>query len=182
MLVTSLEIPEVKLIKPTVFKDKRGFFVETYNQDRYKEHGISEKFVQDNHSFSTKNILRGLHFQKAPKAQVKLVQVIEGEIFDVAVDIRPESPTRGKWVSAILSGENKHQLLIPQGFAHGLLILSETAHVSYKCSDTYSKDHEAALLWNDPDLNIDWPLAQNKLPILSEKDKQAMTFHDFIRA
>ena len=144
-----LEIPEVILVEPMVLKDDRGFFMETYKSSIFKENGIPP-FVQENHSFSTKSILRGLHYQESPMAQGKLVRCIKGEIFDVAVDIRDGSKTKYSWVSAILSEENHHELYIPEGFAHGFVVLSEDAEVVYKCTSEYSPQHERGILWNDP--------------------------------
>lgn len=148
--------------------DKRGFFMETYNRSRYFDAGIQDVFIQDNLSYSVKGTLRGLHYQN-PHAQAKLIQVIKGVIFDVAVDIRAGSPTFGQWVSALLSDENKRQIYIPQGFAHGFCVLSESAFVLYTCSDYYAPDCEKGILWSDFNLNIDWPVTS---PILSKKDKK----------
>ena len=159
---------EVILIRPNVFKDPRGYFMETYQQKRYEEdYGITCNFVQDNLSFSQKNTLRGLHYQ-SPNPQAKLVQVVQGEVFDVAVDIRPNSPTFGGWTSAILSDQNKHQLFVPEGFAHGFCVLSQTAIFHYKCSNYYSPTSECGILWSDPIINITWPI---KNPIISKKDQ-----------
>ena len=166
VIPTSLE--GLLIIEPDVFGDTRGYFFETYHQRRYQSAGLDTTFVQDNLSFSKKNTLRGLHFQ-ITHPQAKLVQAITGEIFDVAVDIRPESPTFGKWSSALLSEENKRQLFIPGGFAHGFCVLSESAHVAYKCSDYYSPGDEGGILWSDPAIAIDWPV---KDPMLSDKDQQ----------
>ena len=166
VIPTSLE--GLLIIEPNVFGDARGYFFETYHQRRYQSAGLDTTFVQDNLSFSKKNTLRGLHFQ-ITHPQTKLVQAVTGEIFDVAVDIRPESPTFGKWSSALLSEENKRQLFIPGGFAHGFCVLSESAHVAYKCSDYYSPGDEGGILWSDPAIAIDWPV---KDPMLSDKDKQ----------
>jgi len=172
MKITPTEIQDVLIIEPDTFEDKRGFFYETYHKQRYDNSGISPVFVQDNLSFSMKSTLRGLHFQiKNPQA--KLVQVITGEVYDVAVDIRPDSPTFGKWVGEVLSGSNKRQLFIPQGFAHGFCVLSDTAHFLYKCSDFYSPGDEGGILWCDPDLKIDWP---EKNPALSKKDQKHPLF------
>ena len=158
------------IIEPKVYSDNRGFFLETYNEDKYtKTAEIPAKFVQDNHSHSTKGVLRGLHFQKT-KPQGKLVRVIRGTVFDVAVDIRRSSSTFGSWHSVILSGHNKRQFWIPPGFAHGFLTLSKEADFEYKCSDYYDPSDEGCIKWNDPFLNIDWPLDE---PILSEKDASA---------
>ena len=164
-----LEIPDVILIKPKVFEDERGFFMEVYKRSEFEAFGILESFVQDNHSRSVKGVLRGLHYQNPPKAQGKLVRVVVGEIFDVAVDIRKGSPYYGKWVGLILSSQNKKMLYIPPGFAHGFCVLSEVAEVIYKTTEEYSPDHEAGIIWNDPEINIDWPI---KNPFLSEKDKK----------
>ena len=171
MKVTSLEIPEVCLIEPRVFGDARGFFLESFNQRRFDE-AIGRKvvFVQDNHSRSVKNVLRGLHYQVV-RPQGKLVRVVQGEVFDVAVDIRKSSPTFGCWTGEMLSAENKKQLWVPEGFAHGFLVLSETAEFLYKTTDYYAPEHERCLLWSDPALNIDWPLQGE--PTLAAKDASA---------
>ncbi len=158
----------VWLIKPQVFEDTRGFFIETYNKHRYSEKGILPEFVQDNMSLSLKGTLRGLHFQY-PNSQAKLVQVIQGAVFDVAVDIRRGSPDFGKWVGVELSSENRRQLYIPEGFAHGFCVLSKTALFHYKCSEFYSPEDEKGVLWNDPELGIDWSV---KNPIMSMKDRK----------
>ncbi|PSU68065.1 dTDP-4-dehydrorhamnose 3,5-epimerase [Photobacterium phosphoreum] len=155
------------IIDPKVFGDDRGFFLENYHEDRYFDAGIKERFVQDNRSRSSKNVLRGLHFQKT-KPQGKLVTVIDGEVFDVAVDLRPDSKTFGQYESVILTGENKLQFYVPPGFAHGFCVLSESADFQYKCTDYYDPSDESGLLWNDPVINIEWPLIN---PLLSEKDK-----------
>lgn len=162
-----LEIPEVVLIEPRVFWDERGFFMETYKLSDFAAFGINEKFVQDNHSRSIRGVLRGLHYQNPPKAQGKLVRVLAGEIFDVAVDIRKGSPTYGKWVGIKLSAENKRMLYIPPGFAHGFCVLSDVAEVLYKTTAEYDPSCEAGIIWNDPDIGIDWPI---KTPIISPKD------------
>ena len=168
-----LKIPEVILIEPTVLGDERGFFMESYKYTDFADFGIKERFVQDNHSKSvTKGVLRGLHFQKKPMGQAKLVRAIAGSIFDAAVDIRKNSPTYGKWVSALLSAENKKMLYIPLGFAHGFCTLEENTEVIYKCSDIYSAEHECGIIWNDKDININWPIEN---PILSEKDSKLPT-------
>jgi len=164
-----LEIQDVILIEAKTFPDDRGFFMETYKKSAFKENGIDTKFVQDNFSHSSKGTLRGLHYQKVPMAQAKLVNVISGEIFDVAVDIRKQSPTYGKWVGEILS-ENNHKLLyIPEGFAHGFCVLSEEADVLYKVNQEYSPEDEKGIIWNDPEINITWPTDK---PILQEKDSK----------
>lgn len=162
-----LEIPEVVLIEPKVFQDGRGFFMETYKFSDFAAFGIAERFVQDNHSRSKKSVIRGLHYQNPPKAQGKLVRAVVGEIFDVAVDIRRGSPTYGKWVGEKLSSENKRMLYIPPGFAHGFCVLSAEAEVVYKVTEEYAPEHEAGIIWNDPDIGISWPIAN---PIISEKD------------
>ncbi len=166
ILPTSLK--GLRIIEPNVFEDERGYFLETYHHERFQSAGLDANFVQDNLSFSKQGTLRGLHFQLT-KPQTKLVQVVTGEIFDVAVDIRPESPTFGKWTGVLLSKENKRQLFIPGGFAHGFCVLSESAHVAYKCSDYYSPEDEGGILWSDPTIAIDWPV---KEPTLSVKDQQ----------
>ena len=170
-----LAIPEVILVKPRVFEDARGFFLETYNQAVYQEGGISDRFVQDNHSRSTRGILRGLHYQLEPMAQAKLVSVAFGQVLDVAVDIRKGSPTYGAWVSALLSDENHHQLYVPAGFAHGFYVLSDVADFVYKVSRGYSKEHDRGIAWNDPALAIDWG---TQSPILSDKDRAQPTLAD----
>ncbi len=173
--VIETELPGVRIIKPRVFRDARGFFLETYHAKRYAEAGVRETFVQDNHSFSTKGILRGLHYQ-VRHAQGKLIQVVSGEIYDVAVDIRRGSPTFGKWVGVTLSERNKQQIYIPPGFAHGFYVVSETANVMYKCTDFYNAGDEHGILWSDPNLNIDWPLEGE--PIISEKDDKHPTLQN----
>lgn len=158
MKVTSLKINDVKLIEPDVFKDERGFFYESFNQQKFNEAiGQNITFVQDNHSKSTKGVLRGLHYQEAPFAQGKLVRVVAGEVFDVAVDIRKDSPTYSKWVAEILSSDNKKQLWIPEGFAHGFLALSNEVEFLYKTTNYYSKKHEKLIPFDDDKLNITWP-------------------------
>lgn len=166
MNVTRTALPDVLLIEPPVFPDARGFFLEIWHQTRYQEYGLPQRFVQDNVSSSTRGTLRGLHFQH-PSDQGKLVYVLQGEVFDVAVDVRVGSPTFGQWVSVLLSDENKHQLYIPEGFAHGFCVTSEHALVAYKCTDFYNPAADNGVLWNDPDLGIDWPI---RTPILSDKD------------
>ena len=176
MKATPLSIPDVLLIEPQVFGDDRGFFFESFNQNKFEE-AVKRKiiFVQDNHSKSVKGVLRGLHYQLSPKAQGKLVRVVQGEVFDVAVDLRQSSPTFGKWVGEILSADNKKQMWIPEGFAHGFLTLSDTAEFLYKTTDFYSKDHEQAMMWNDEIIDIDWPM---KDASLSPKDKSAVSFKE----
>ncbi len=163
------KIPDVLILKPRVFEDPRGFFMETYRDTEFAQAGISQKFVQENHSASQKGVLRGLHYQ-IRQAQGKLIRVIAGEVFDVAVDIRRRSPTFGKWVGIILSAENKLQLWIPPGFAHGFYVLSENAEVTYKVTDYYAPEWERSILWNDPQIGIDWPLVNGLPPSLSNKD------------
>ncbi len=172
MQITPTKIPEVLVIEPRVFQDQRGFFLESFNQRAFDEAiGTHYTFVQDNHSASTANTLRGLHYQ-VKNVQGKLVRAVVGSVYDVAVDLRRQSPTFGKSVGKILSAENKKQLWIPPGFAHGFYVLSETADVLYKATDFYSPVHERSLAWNDPDLNIRWPTG-GKLPLLSAKDAAA---------
>lgn len=170
MQFTPTTIPDIILIQPKVFGDQRGFFFETYRASRFSEAGIPDQFVQDNHSGSQKGTLRGLHYQ-IRQSQGKLIRVISGEIFDVAVDIRRSSATFGKWVGMSLSAENKHQLWVPPGFAHGFYVLSEWAEVMYKTTDFYAPDWERSIAWDDPDLGIDWPIAPGTEPVLSEKDR-----------
>lgn len=175
MKIENLQIPDVKLIKPRRFNDGRGFFAQTYHADQYAEAGITTRFVQDNWSRSTKGVLRGLHFQLA-HPQAKLVSVIRGEVFDVAVDIRRSSPTFGKWVGEILSADNGHQIYVPAGFAHGFCVLSDTVDLVYKCSDFYTPNDEYGIIWNDPAIGIEWP--QAGLPIVSDKDAILPRFAD----
>ncbi len=163
-----LKIPDVLLIEPKVFKDERGYFMETYKFTEFEKFGI-KNFVQENQSFSVKGVIRGLHYQKNPYAQGKLVRVIKGEIFDVAVDIRKGSSTYGKYVSEILSDENKYMVYIPEGFAHGFCVLSNEAIVNYLTTAEYNKECDRGIIWNDEDIGIDWPI---KNPIISEKDKR----------
>ena len=175
MRVIRTTLKDCVIIEPKVFGDERGFFLETFQSDRYAElAGISLPFVQDNHSRSSKGVLRGLHFQKT-KPQGKLVRVVRGEVYDVAVDIRSGSATYGQWEAVILSEENKTQFWVPPGFAHGFVVLSETADFEYKCTDYYDPSDEGSLLWNDPDLNIPWPIDN---PKLSEKDANAPLLAD----
>jgi dTDP-4-dehydrorhamnose 3,5-epimerase len=173
MKVTALDIADVLLLEPTVHGDERGFFFESFNQARFDSAvGRNVTFVQDNHSRSSRGVLRGLHYQ-IMRPQGKLVRVVEGEVFDVAVDLRKSSPTFGKWAGALLSAENKRQLWVPEGFAHGFLVLSDTAQFLYKTTDFYSPEHERALIWNDPTLGIRWP--GDISPVLSQKDAVAPT-------
>lgn len=168
-------LPGVVILEPRVFGDERGFFLESYNERAFAELGIKERFVQDNHSSSRRNVLRGLHYQ-IKQAQGKLVRAVEGEILDVAVDVRRSSSTFGGWEAVRLSGENKRMLWIPAGFAHGFLVISERAQVLYKATDYYAPEHERTLMWNDPDLKIDWKPEGD--PIVSAKDQRGMTLRD----
>lgn len=169
MKVTETELPGVLLVEPTVHRDERGFFLETYHRAKYADGGIDAVFVQDNHSRSEKGILRGLHAQ-GRRPQGKLVRAVEGAIFDVAVDIRRGSPTYAKWVGVVLSAENFHQLWVPPGFAHGFCVLTESAQVEYKCTELYDPQDEIAVAWDDPEIAIAWPVGE---PLLSGKDRAA---------
>jgi dTDP-4-dehydrorhamnose 3,5-epimerase len=164
---SKLDIPGLLLIRPGVFQDARGFFCETYKRSEFAANGISVDFVQDNHSLSTRGVIRGLHYQLPPFPQGKLVSVTSGHVWDIAVDIRPGSPTFGKWVAVELSDENNHLLWIPSGFAHGFIALSNAVHLVYKCTSEYHKESEAGIRWNDPGLGIRWPLEN---VVISEKD------------
>lgn len=176
MKVERLAVPDVLIIEPTVFGDDRGFFFESFNQRRFEETiGRSISFVQDNHSRSSRGVLRGLHYQ-VEQTQGKLLRVIQGEIFDVAVDIRRSSPTFGKWVAATLSADNRKQMWVPEGFAHGFLVLSDMAEVLYKTTDFYAKEAEHCIVWNDPTVGIEWPLEGE--PLLSPKDVAGIAFAD----
>lgn len=176
MKLIATAIPDVIVIEPKVFGDQRGFFMETWREEDFKTQGITQHFVQENHSKSTQGILRGLHYQiKHP--QGKLIRVVSGEIFDVAVDLRRSSPTFGRWVGVTLSSENKRSLWIPPGFAHGFYVTGKDAEVTYRCTDYYAPEHERSLLWNDPDIGIDWPLAGDDV-VLSEKDRLGSRFED----
>ncbi len=172
MKVIETTIPDLLIIEPLVFEDARGLFLESYQKKRYIEFGISCEFVQDNYSRSMKNVLRGLHYQKH-RPQGKLVRVVEGEVYDVAVDLRKDSPTFGKWFGLILSSQAKNQFFIPPGFAHGFQVLSDSADFEYKCSEYYDPKDEETILWNDSTLNIKWPLEN---PLLSEKDLKGKSF------
>ena len=177
MKVLETNIKGCYVIEPNVFGDERGFFLETYQKERYKKLlSINDLFVQDNHSRSSKNVLRGLHYQKT-KPQGKLVRVVRGEVFDVAVDLRKESSTFGSHFSIILSEQNKKQLWIPPNFAHGFQVISDQADFEYKCTSYYDPNDEATILWDDPDINIDWP---NKNPLLSDKDKKGISFNSIV--
>lgn len=176
MKIIPTEIPDVLIIEPKVFEDERGFFYESFNQKQFDEAvGYHVNFVQDNHSKSTKGVLRGLHYQEEPYAQGKLVRCVVGEVFDVAVDIRKNSPTFGKWVGVNLSAENKRQLWIPEGFAHGFLVISETVEFLYKATNFYHPENEHSIIWDDKHLLIDWPINPKDI-IISSKDKNANTF------
>ncbi len=175
MNIVETKLPGVVIIEPKVFGDERGFFMEIWNKQRYADAGIPANFVQDNLSFSRKGILRGLHFQN-PNPQGKLVSVIQGEVYDVAVDIRRDSPTFGEWTAVTLSAENKRQFYVPEGFAHAFVVTSDTALFSYKCTDLYNPRAEGSILWNDPDLAIDWPI---EMPELSAKDNEGLRLKDF---
>jgi dTDP-4-dehydrorhamnose 3,5-epimerase len=177
MNVITCDILGLVVIEPKVFGDARGFFMETWNQQRYCDAGLDWNFVQDNLSFSRRGILRGLHFQN-PKGQGKLVYALQGEVFDVAVDIRKNSPTFGRWHGVTLSAENKKQFFVPAGFAHGFAVLSETALFAYKCTELYTPQNEMSLLWNDPDVGVKWPLEN---PQLSEKDIRGVRLKDIPR-
>lgn len=176
---TQMKVKDMLLIEPKVFGDNRGYFLETYNYSDFIEAGVSVNFVQDNQSFSKKGVLRGLHYQ-TKNPQGKLVRVIKGEVFDVGVDIRPESETFGKWDGAVLSAENKKQLYIPEGFAHGFLVLSDEAEFVYKCTRFYDPKGEGGLIWNDPQIGIEWPIPTDMEITLSDKDKTHPSFADLV--
>jgi len=177
MIATATTIADVWLLEPTVRSDERGFFFESFNRQHFEAlTGLAGDFVQDNHSRSQRHVLRGLHYQLPPHSQGKLVRVIQGEVFDVVADIRPDSPTRGQWFSVVLSEENRRQLWIPPGLAHGFLTLSESADLLYKTTRYWSTEHERAIRWDDPTLAIAWPLSAP--PIVSEKDRQAMNYKE----
>ena len=176
MKFTPTKLPEVVLVEPDVHRDERGFFLETYHAEKYRAGGVPGSFLQDNHSRSEHGTLRGLHAQLR-RPQGKLVRAVEGEMLDVAVDIRKRSPTFGRWVAVRLSGENFHQLYVPPGFAHGFCVLSPVVHVEYKCTDFYDREDEIAVAWNDPDIGIEWPLAE---PTLSPKDQRASRLKDLL--
>ena len=174
MKVEETKLDGVLLVTPQIFGDERGFFMETYNRDKALQLGLPAEFVQDNHSKSSKGVLRGLHYQ-CPNWQGKLVRTVQGEIFDVAVDIRAGSATFGEWVGVYLNDENKQQLYVPAGFAHGFCVTSDTAEVVYKCTSLYQPNEEGSVLWNDADIGIDWPI---EVPSLSEKDEDAQHLAD----
>src|SRR5690606_22782685 len=175
MQLRPTRIPDVILIEPRVYGDQRGFFLESWNERSFVDAGLNLRFVQDNHSRSKQWTLRGLHYQ-VKQPQGKLVRVVTGAVFDVAVDLRRSSPTFGQWVGATLSAENHHMLWVPPGFAHGFLVLSEFADFLYKCTDFYAPEHERAVRWDDPDIGIEWPLPAGLTPLLSPKDSQAVPF------
>ncbi len=177
MKLTRLSIPDVVLMEPDVFGDRRGYFMETFRDNFFKDNIADVSFVQDNHSRSSQGILRGLHYQ-IQKAQGKLVRVNLGEVFDVAVDLRKSSPTFGQWVGETLSMENKKMMWIPPGFAHGFYVLTSEAEFIYKCTDYYAPEHERSIRWDDPQINIQWPLISDKPPLLSQKDESASFFKD----
>ncbi len=177
MKITKTEFRDLFILEPDVFTDDRGYFFEPFNEARFRiETGLNITFVQDNESMSKRGVLRGLHFQVPPKAQAKLIRVSKGSVLDVVVDLRRYEPTFGKYLKIEISAENKKQLYIPEGFAHGFLVLEDDSVFSYKCSNYYSKDFDRSLVWNDPTFNINWEIDQ---PILSEKDRNAMTFSAF---
>ena len=176
MKLTLTPIKDLVVIEPKVFEDQRGYFFEAYNKNTFHELGLDYDFVQDNQSYSTKGVLRGLHFQKQ-YPQAKLVRVLQGEVFDVAVDLRKDSPTYGKWYGVTLSAENKKMFMIPRGFAHGFLVLSDTAVFSYKCDDFYHPNDEGGIMYNDPDIGVEWPKMDTEY-ILSEKDKKHPGFKE----
>jgi dTDP-4-dehydrorhamnose 3,5-epimerase len=180
MKIINTHIDDVKIIQPQVFGDERGFFMETYRANIMDELTGGKPFVQDNHSKSTQGILRGLHYQ-IKNTQGKLVRIVKGTVFDVAVDMRENSPTFGQWVGEVLSEENKKQLWVPEGFAHGFYVMSEEAEFVYKCTDYYAPEHEHSLIWNDPSVGIDWPLVEGKQPSLSIKDEQGVLFSEAIK-
>ena len=177
MQIIETKIKDLLVIKPDVFTDERGYFFETYNKERFAQHGLDMVFVQDNESQSTRGVLRGLHFQKPPFTQGKLVRVVKGAVMDVAVDLRKGSPTYGQWVSVVLTEDNKFMYWIPEGFAHGFVCLEDQSVFTYKCTNVYNMASEGSIRWDDPDLNIDWGIDK---PILSEKDKVSPLFKDFV--
>ena len=177
MKIIDTQIPDVKILETHVFGDDRGFFMETWRQDTFDQFVAKRAFVQENHSKSKKGILRGLHYQ-TENTQGKLVRVVSGEVFDVAVDIRKDSPTYGQWVGEYLSAENKKQLWVPEGFAHGFYVTSESAEFIYKCTDYYNPKAEVSIIWDDPTLNIKWPVNEGETPLLSDKDINGIIFSD----
>lgn len=177
MNIIDTTIPDVKILEPKVFGDERGFFLETFRTDWFKANVANVDFVQDNHSKSSQGILRGLHYQ-TEHTQGKLVRVVSGEVYDVAVDMRSDSPTFGQTFGTLLSAENNRQLWVPAGFAHGFYVTTESAEFVYKCTDYYAPQFEQSVLWNDPQLKIEWPLVNGQTPLLSEKDKNGLVFSD----
>ena len=177
MEIINTSIPDVKITKPKVFGDDRGFFLETFRDDWFKKQVADVSFVQDNHSKSSKGILRGLHYQ-TKQSQGKLVRVTSGEVYDVAVDLRQSSPSFGQWFGTLLSAKNNLQMWVPPGFAHGFYVTSESAEFLYKCTEYYAPEYEKCLLWNDAELAIDWPIAKDSQPLLSDKDKVGLSFSD----
>ena len=179
MKIIDTRIPEVKILEPQVFGDERGFFMETWREDWFSTQVCARRFVQDNHSKSRQGILRGLHYQ-TEQTQGKLVRVVSGEVFDVAVDLRKDSATFGHWVGVLLSAENKRQLWVPEGFAHGFYVTSESAEFVYRCTDYYNPSAEHSVRWDDPDLAIEWPLVNGDQPLLAAKDAQGVWFKDAV--
>lgn len=177
MKIHKTEIEDLLVIHPDVFPDERGYFFESYQKEKFREAGLNWDFVQDNESMSMKGVLRGLHFQLPPYAQGKLVRVVRGSVLDVAVDLRKNSATYGKWASFRINAENKWMAFIPTGFAHGFLVLEDHTIFQYKCTNYYNKESESGIIWNDPDLNIDWGI---KHPLVSEKDLKGLRFKDFV--
>ncbi len=177
MKIIDTAIADVKILEPRVFGDERGFFMETWREDWFNAHVCERRFVQDNHSKSRQGILRGLHYQ-TENTQGKLVRVVAGEVFDVAVDMRKESPTFGHWVGVLLSAENKRQLWVPEGFAHGFYVTSDSAEFVYRCTNYYNPSAEHSVRWDDPELAISWPLVAGQAPLLSEKDAEGVWFKD----
>ncbi len=176
MKVVKAEIPDVLIITPEIYKDSRGYFLESYNSEAFSAAGLTMNFVQDNESLSSKGVLRGMHFQNPPFEQGKLVRVVKGAVMDVAVDLRKNSPYYGKWCSVILTEENKLLFWLPPGFAHGFLTLEENTVFAYKCTQVYNRVSEESIIWNDPDLNITWP---EKMPIITDRDRNGKRFKDF---
>lgn len=170
-------IPDVKIVEPQVFGDERGFFMETFRTSLFNEHCGEREFVQENHSKSSHGILRGLHYQ-TENTQGKLVRVTKGEVFDVAVDMRKDSPTFGQWAGVLLSAENKRQLWVPEGFAHGFYVTTDEAEFVYKCTDIYNPSAEVSIKWDDPEINIEWPINPDQKPLLSAKDENGLSFSD----
>ena len=177
MKVVDTSIPDVKIIEPKVFGDERGFFLETFRDDWFRANVVDVVFVQDNHSKSSQGILRGMHYQ-LEQTQGKLVRATSGEVYDVAIDMRKNSPSFGQWFGVLLSAENKRQLWVPAGFAHGFYVTSESAEFVYKCTDYYAPEHEVSVKWDDPKLNISWPIIENNVPSLSVKDYNGLLFDD----